>query len=131
MNPVRAAILAGGTLNSLLGLFHVFLCGQIFQAYGSKPFYPLLEMMSIGGTLLIFFLAFTSLFCPAALVETRIGRSVVLLNISVYLARTLGEFILFPKPSGVIIGLCAFLTLLYAYIYFCGRSGSATHLTAL
>ncbi|HZP58990.1 MAG TPA: hypothetical protein VFB27_01610 [Opitutaceae bacterium] len=131
MNPLRAAVLIGGIFNSLLALFHIFLCYQIFKFYGSKPFFPLMEMMSIGGTILIFFLAVTSLFCAKALTETPLGRLVVLLNISIYLARTLGELMLFPKPSSLIVGLCAFLALLYAYIYVEGGKGAARHLTRL
>ena len=118
-------------LNLLLALFHVFLCYRIFDLFGSKPFYPLMEMLGIGGMLLIFFLAFTSLFCSAELVKTGVGRSVIVLNILIYLARVLGEVILFPRPSSLVIGPCALLALLYAYIYFWGRVETPNHLTRL
>ncbi len=65
-NPLRKAILTGGILNLFMSLFHLFLCYQIFLNYRGTPIYPLLEMLSIGGTLLVIFLAYTSLALESA-----------------------------------------------------------------
>ncbi len=45
-----------------------------------------------------------------------------MLNILVYLTRTIGEFILFPQPKIIIIVLCSFLTLLYVFIFISARN---------
>lgn len=111
-------ILTGGVLNLLLALFHIFLCYQIFNAFGTQGFYPLMQMLSIGGTLMIFFLAYTSLFCVGELLQGKLGLAVIVLNILVYLSRALGEVILFPQPKPVIIGLCILLVLMYGYVLF-------------
>ena len=116
-DPLRKAIISGGVINLFLALFHVFLCYQIYQAYSQMPIYPLLQMFSIGGTLMVFFLAYTSLFQSMELSATRTGQSVVLLNIFLYLARTLGEVLLFPRINFLIIGVCSFLVILYSYIF--------------
>lgn len=74
-------------------------------------------MLSVGGTLMVFFLAYTSLMAPEELTSTRIGGSVIMLNILLYLSRAIGEIVLFPKPGILIIGLCSFVSALYIYIY--------------
>ncbi len=60
-SALRKGILTGGVLNLLLSLFHVFLCYQIYQVYGTAQVYPLLQLFAIGGMIMIFFLAYTSL----------------------------------------------------------------------
>ncbi len=123
MKPIlRNAIITGGTLNFFLALFHLFLCYQISIAYGSMPVYPLLQALAVGGTLMVFFLAYTSLFNLQELVSTKTGTAVIALNILVYLTRTLAEFILFPRPGIAIILLCSLLTLLYSFILIVQRS---------
>jgi hypothetical protein len=122
MKPIlRAAILTGGVFNLLLALFHVHLCYEIYVAQSGSPIYPLLEMFAIGGTLMVLFLAVTSFWYRTELVTTKIGQPIILLNIAVYLSRTLGDFILFPQPNIMIIVVCSFLTILYAYIFIAGR----------
>jgi hypothetical protein len=123
-SSMRTIILTGGVLNLLLAFFHIFLCYKIFHFYGTMPIYPLLQMFAIGGMLMIFFLAYTSLVCSVDLVTTKIGRPVLMLNILIYLTRVLGEFILFPQQNFLIIGLCSFLTLLYVYIFVMSRMNS-------
>jgi hypothetical protein len=113
---LRRIILTGGALNLLLALFHIFLCYQIYRSCNTMPIYPLLQMFSIGGMLMIFFLAYTSLRCPEEMVSTNAGRAVIVLNILVYFTRVIGEFVLSPQQNYLIVGLCSFLTILYAYI---------------
>jgi len=122
MKPIlRAAILTGGVFNLLLALFHIHLCFQIYAAQSGSPIYPLLEMLAIGGTLMVLFLSVTSFWYRAELVTTKIGQPIILLNIAVYLSRLLGEFILFPRQNILIIVVCSFLTILYGYIFIVGR----------
>jgi hypothetical protein len=121
------AIMIGGIFNLIFGLFHIFLCYQIYQFYKTQPVYPLLQMFAIGGMLMVFFLAYTSLACYAELKTTMLGRWVVLLNILIYFTRTLGEFILFPKPHIIIISLCSLVSLIYLYILFSSRVNIQTN----
>jgi hypothetical protein len=114
---LRRIVLGAGALNLLFALFHVYLCYRIHILYGTTPVYPLLQMLSVGGTLMVFFLAYTSLMAPEELTSTRIGGSVIMLNILLYLSRVIGEIVLFPKPGILIIGLCSFISALYIYIY--------------
>ncbi len=120
-SALRKGILTGGVLNLLLSLFHVFLCYQIYQVYGTAQVYPLLQLFAIGGMIMIFFLAYTSLVHAEELVTTRIGRAVLVLNILIYGSRTLGEIILVPVPNAVILVVCSFLTVLYTLIFIVGR----------
>jgi hypothetical protein len=123
-NPTRVTILTGGVLNLLLALFHIYLCYVIFKAYASADFYPLMQMLAIAGTVFIFFLAYTSLFCATELMKGSLGMTVIMLNILLYLSRALGEVILFPHPKPIIIGLCILLVLMYGYVFFNGKAGS-------
>ncbi len=120
-SALHKGILTGGILNLLLALFHIFLCYQIYTVYGTAQVYPLLQLFAIGGMIMIFFLAYTSLFHTEELTTTHAGRSVLILNILVYFSRTLGEIILVPAPNAVIIVLCSFLTVLYLSIFIAGR----------
>jgi hypothetical protein len=110
----KALILAGGILNSLFALFHVFLCWQIHQITGLQPaIKALLEMLSIGGTLMIFFLALASLMYPADLLVTRLGRMVVVLAFAVYASRALEEITLTTRFSPLIFGSCLLVAAVY------------------
>ena len=116
-NPTRTFIITGGVLNLLLALFHVFLCLKIYQIFGKTDFYPLMQMLAIGGTIFIFFLAYTSLVSPGSLISTSLGAPVIGLNILLYLSRALGELILFPKPKPIIIAVCLIQVLIYGYVF--------------
>ncbi len=113
---LRMSVIIGGILNLFLSLFHILLCYQIYLVYGKEPVYPLLQMLAICGTVFVFFLAFTSLLFISDLVSTKIGASVIVLNILTYLIRTAGEFVLFPKPSVLIISLCLVLAIIYIVV---------------
>ena len=126
---LRRIVLGAGAINLLFALFHVYLCYRIYILYGTMPIYPLLQMLSVGGTLMVFFLAYTSLRAPEELMTRRLGGSVIVLNILVYFSRAIGEVVLFPKPGILIIGLCSFLSALYIYILL--RRGKATNAAAL
>ncbi len=113
---LRISVITGGILNLFLSLFHVLLCYQIYLVYGKEAVYPLLQMLAIGGTVFVFFLAFTSLMCISDLVSTKIGASVIVLNILTYLIRTAGELIFSPRPSVLIISLCLVLAVIYIVV---------------
>ncbi len=114
----KTLIIIAGSLNLLMGLFHIFLCYNIWALYGNQPIYPLLQEFAVGGAIFIWFLALTSLLFPFEMVSTRIGRSVIVLNIATYVARIAGEFILSPVPQPAIIGACLLPTAFYSYALF-------------
>ncbi len=115
-SSIRAAIIGGGIANLLFSVFHIYLCYRIHQLYGTSPIYPLLQMFSIGGTIMIIFLAYTSLCCPTDLLSTKAGLAVVALNVLVYLSRIVGEMLLFPEPKSLILVTCLLMTLIYGYV---------------
>jgi hypothetical protein len=110
----RGLILAGGVLNSLFALFHVFLSWQIHHISGVAPdIKALLEMFALGGTLMIFFFAFASLLCPTDLLTTRLGRLVIGLIAAVYLSRAAEETLLAVQFSPVIFWSCLLVGVIY------------------
>ncbi len=117
---LKTIILAGGAVNLLMGLFHIFLCYQIHVLYAGMPFYPFLQMLAIGGAMLVLFLAGTSLLSPAELVSTNTGRLIVILNVVVYFSRIVEEFIFVAVPQPVIIGACLIPGALYLYVLLYG-----------
>ncbi len=85
-------------------------------------FFRLMQMLAIGGALMISFLSWTSLFYPGELVQTRIGSSVLVLIILVYGSRIVEEFVLPSRVSIHIIGVCLLIALVYIYIFIAGMS---------
>lgn len=104
----------GGITNVLMTLFHVFLCITIHRQYGNAPIYPLLQMFAVSGTIMIAFLAFSSLAYSREMATTQLGFAVLALNLAIYLGRAIGEIVLFPQPKPLVIGLCLIIALLYA-----------------
>ncbi len=126
MKPsLKTVILVAGGLNLLMGIFHVYLCYRFHVVYSGMSFYPLLQMFAVGGAMMVFFLAVTSLFFPVELVTTKIGRSVIVLNLLVYFSRIVEEFVLVPVSQPAIIGACLLPGVLYAYLLLYGMNGQA------
>jgi len=123
MKPtLRTAIISGGILNFLLTLFHIFLCYRIAQVYSTQPSYPLMQMLAIGGALMIGFLSWTSLAYRDELVQTKLGSAIVVLNILVYGLRVVEEFVLSQRISYPIVGVCLLITATYLYIFVASRT---------
>jgi hypothetical protein len=114
---LKTLVITGSILNLIMALFHIYLCYMIYNNYSAESFYPLLQMFAIGGMIMIFYLAFTSLLYSQEMTGTTLGAVTLILNILIYSTRALGEFILFAKPKPVIIAVCVVMTVLYLYIY--------------
>ena len=71
-------------------------------------------MLNIATSLIIFFFAYTSLAYAGELTYSKAGRSIIILNILLYLSRTLGELMLFPEPSALIIIVCMIIAAIYS-----------------
>jgi len=54
--------------------------------------------------------------------HTRLGRATILLGAVVYLTRALDEFVLFPRVTWVIFGLCVTAGLLHATAWRAART---------
>lgn len=117
----KTFILTGGVLNTIMTLFHIFLCFHISKLYGADPVYPLLQMFSVSGTIMIFFFAYTSLFYSKELTASITGKSIILFNIAIYGVRALGEFLLFPAVSWMIVGLCGLMVVIYSLALIEGK----------
>lgn len=107
-------IRVGGAINVLMTLFHVYLCFVIHRNYQHAAVYPLLQMFAISGTIMIGFLAITSLAHAETLAASSLGLAVLGLNLAIYLGRAVGELLLFPQPKPLIIALCLLITGVYA-----------------
>ena len=95
--------------------FHVVLGWRLHTIRGIDPgIRPLLETFNGVGALELAFFAFVTFAYPAELLGTRIGRAAIALVLATYLGRTLCEFLLFPKPSPLIIGTCLLVSAVYA-----------------
>ena len=114
-------IITGGVLNSLFALFHLYLGYMIVKSFGGSNAYPLMQMLNVGGVLMIFFLAYTSLAFPAELISSKLGRAIVLLNLLVYNTRIFGEIILSPNPKPVIMLLCLVMVVVYILALIKGK----------
>jgi len=104
----------GGVLNLIMTAFHVFLCVVIYKQFGKEACYPLMQMFSVSGTLMIAFMAYTSLGQAREIVSTRLGCSVLALNIGIYVLRAAGEVVLFPRAKPLVIVLCLAIAAVYA-----------------
>jgi hypothetical protein len=111
-------MIAGGALNFLFGVFHVWLGWNIYRAQGlSAGSRGLMLALDVGGTLLIFFLAYASVFCARELLTTRIGRGVLVLAAVLYLSRAAEEFVWFSFTPAIFFS-CLLAGLIYAVLWF-------------
>lgn len=110
----------GGLLNSLLTLFHLFLGYEIHATYYGQEFYPLMQMLNIACTLLIFFLAISSIVYAHELINSKLGRLVIVINILLYLLRSIGEIVLFPQLLVFVIVVCLLIAAIYGLAYYVG-----------
>lgn len=114
----KKLLVIGGILNTLFFILHVVLAYQVHNLTQLASGYRgLLEALSIGGVLFIFFFAFVSFFCQADVLGTQLGRAVLVLVSVLYLSRAAEEFFLF-KFNPVIFAACTLTGVLYAVLLF-------------
>jgi hypothetical protein len=104
--------IACGVVNAVFTAFHLLLARQIHRAIVLPGERALLQALNVGGVLLIAFLAFAFLACPADL-RTRLGKATILLGALLYLTRAIDEVVLFPHVNAVIVGGCALVGALH------------------
>jgi len=109
----RALLIAGGVINVLFGLFHVWLTWEIGHVSGLSPnIFGLLVALAVGGTMVIFFVAAVTMLCQREMLSTSIGRAVSIFTAAFYLTRVAEEYLLFSS-SALIAGACALTGAVY------------------
>jgi hypothetical protein len=92
---VRMLRWAGGALNAVFCVFHIWLGVAISRWQGPKEARGLIEAMNVGGTLFIGFLAYAFLFRGKDLFATGLGRATLVVTLLLYWSRAAEEFFLF------------------------------------
>ena len=70
---------------------------------------------------MIFFLTFTSLAYPQELNASKVGSSVLVLNILIYFSRIIGEYLLFPQPKIFVVLVCLVMVVVYILAFYLSR----------
>ncbi|HUB02854.1 MAG TPA: hypothetical protein VL983_09215 [Terriglobales bacterium] len=113
----KILLIAGGILNTLFCIFHVFLGYQIHSLmHLAPPVRALLEALNAGGALFILFFAYASLLRGAELMETGLGRAVLALVSVLYLSRAAEEFFLFQFTPIIFAG-CLLVGAIYVTLF--------------
>lgn len=120
----RVLLTVGGIVNVLFGLFHVFLGWQIQTVPALQPSRGLLQALNVGGTLMILFLAYASLFQRREMLSTGLGRATQVLAILLYWTRAAEEFVLFSFTPVIFVS-CLAAGGIYAAALLLGRTLSA------
>ena len=109
----KAILFVTGVLNLLFGFFHIYLGYAIYRSTAlSEAARGLMEALNVGGTLMIFFLAYACLMHRREMLGEGLGRAVLLLAAAVYLSRAAEEFFWF-QFSPVIFAACLVVGLLH------------------
>jgi nicotinamide riboside transporter PnuC len=104
----RMLLTVGGIVNALFGLFHIFLGWQIQTAPGLQPnARSLLLALNVGGTLMIFFLAYASLLRQSDMLSTGLGRATQILAILLFWTRAAEELVLFSFTPVIFVSCLA------------------------
>jgi hypothetical protein len=117
VSMAKPLLIAGGILNTVFFLFHLFLGYQIHHLVQlTTPYRTLMEALNVGGVLFIFFFAYASFFHGKELLTTGLGRVVLLLVAALYISRAGEEFVLF-KFTPVIFGSCLLVGIIYVTLF--------------
>lgn len=106
MKLAKNLLIAGGVLNAVFVLFHVWLGWRIHHMGLPPATRSLMEMLNGGGTLFILFLAVTGLCCAREMCTTRLGQLVLATGGALYLLRAAAEFVVAPRVTPLIVAVC-------------------------
>ena len=113
----KVLILAGGGLNALFAVLHVWLGWEIHLIRTLPPGYKaLMEMLNVGGTIFIAFFAYTSFFCLRDLLGTALGKAVLFVAFLLYTSRAIEEVIIAPRFSPLIFVPCLIVGAVYLVV---------------
>lgn len=117
MNSILLRI--GGAVNAFFVIFHVWLGYLIHTSSGiAAGDRPLLEMLNVGGVLIILLFAVSSLGYAQEILNTKLGRLVLLFIFLFYGSRAAEEIVISPKFSPMIFIVCALLAVLYLVLFY-------------
>lgn len=118
----KVLLTIGGTLNAIFVLFHIWLGYMIHVNPAiSQADRPLMEMLNVGGLLMILFITVASLSFKREMLSTSLGKLVSLLNIALYWSRAVEEIIISPVTSPIILISCFILGLIYVPLLFTSK----------
>jgi hypothetical protein len=110
----KRLLLIGGVMNGFFTVFHIWLGWQIQRLPDLLPDYKaLMQMLNIGGVLIIAFATFVSFFCVRDLLTTGLGKTTLTLIALFYATRATEEIVLATSFSPVIFGICLAVALVY------------------
>lgn len=114
----RILLRVGGAVNAFFVIFHVWL-GYIIHtgpgiAAGDRP---LMEMLNVGGVLIILLFAIASLCYVEEMLATKLGRLLLFFIFLFYGSRAAEEIVISPRFSALIFVVCALLAGLYLALY--------------
>ena len=110
----KTIVLIAGGFSLILALFHVYLGWEIHGLDTlSSEHRALMGMLNVSTALLVFFLAIGSIFFVREVLNTRIGRLLLLVGFLLYALRAMGEVVLFPVFNVVIFVVCIIVAVLY------------------
>ncbi len=113
----KRLLVAGGVINVLFTVFHIWLTWQLTKIAGLTPeIKALLIMLCVGGTTMIGFAAYTSLFCIQNMLTTKLGKATLLFIILIYSSRAVEEIVLEPHFSALIFVTCLITALVYGLV---------------
>jgi hypothetical protein len=118
-NMNKNLLFAGGLLNGLFTLFHLFLGWQI-QGLTSLPpaQQAMMQELNMGSLLMLVLVTCASLFCASDLLTTWLGKTTLVIIALFYGARAAAEILIAPRFSPLIFGACLLVALLYLLIIF-------------
>jgi hypothetical protein len=100
---IRMLRWAGGVLNVVFCVFHIWLGIMISRWPGPKDVRGLMEALNVGGTLFIGFFAYAFLVRGKDLIATGLGRATLVLAILLYWSRAAEEFFLFTFNPAIFV----------------------------
>ena len=106
-------------VNAFFVIFHVWLGYRIHTSPGiAAGNRPLMEMLNVGGVLIILLFAVSSLCYAQEMLGTKLGRLVLLFIFLFYGSRAAEEIVIAPRFSPMIFIVCALLAALYLVLFF-------------
>jgi hypothetical protein len=114
----RILLRIGGLVNAFFVVFHVWLGYLIHTSPGiAAGNRPLMEMLNVGGVLIILLFAVSSLCYVEEMLGTKLGRMMLLFVFLFYGSRAAEEIVISPRFSPPIFVVCALLAGLYLVLY--------------
>jgi hypothetical protein len=115
----KRLLILGGTLNFIFTIFHFFLGYDISLANDLKASHQeLMLMLNAAGTLFVLFFTVASAGFTGEMLETRLGRLIILFILIFYGSRAIEELLISNDFSPLNFVFSLAVALVYAIIYY-------------